>query len=120
MMTSNRVIGDMEHPKEEPQILDIIRIVIIVNGEPINSMSPGIFIPYNSTIHPARDQNGTLEGRTRMLLANEARQVRERVHLLLCRSHPWQVVEQALHTLAETHVMISAMTDSASVSVDLS
>ena len=55
-----------------------------------------------------------------MLLANEARQVREWVHLLLCQSHPWQVVDQALHTFAETHVMRSAMTDSASVPVDLS
>ncbi len=57
MMSTNRIIRDVEHLEKKSQILNVVRIVIIMNVEPIHGMSGGIFIPYTPTIHPRWDEN---------------------------------------------------------------
>ena len=60
-MSMSILIRNMKHPKKQSQILNIIRILIIMNSKPKNGMSRRILIPHHPSIHPTRNQNRRLE-----------------------------------------------------------
>jgi hypothetical protein len=60
-MMSNFLFRNVKHPKEQTKVLNVVSILIIVNGKPEHGMGGRILIPHNPRVHPGGNQNGRFE-----------------------------------------------------------
>jgi len=51
-----------EHLKEQSEIFDVVRVVVVVNGEPEHRMGVGILVSDDAGSSPGGNQNGRREG----------------------------------------------------------
>ena len=71
----------MKHLKKEPKVLNVIRIIIIMNRKPKQRMRRRIIISHNPTVHPRRNQNGRFK--TSRPLGGHQPEVVVPLHILL-------------------------------------
>ncbi len=81
MSSSSLFIRNMKHLEEKSQILNVVSILIIMDGKPIDRMRSWIFIANNSTIHPRWNQNRRSET-SRSFRWNQAKFIVP-IHILL-------------------------------------
>lgn len=61
-MSSGLIVGDGEHLEEEPEVLDVVGVVVVVDVEPVHGVGLGVAVPDAAGGHPAGDEDGRLEG----------------------------------------------------------
>jgi len=57
-MSSGLVVGDGEHLEEEPEVLDVVGVVVVVDVEPVHGVGLGVAVADGTGGHPAGDEDG--------------------------------------------------------------
>lgn len=62
MVTAVTFRGDVETPEEKAKILDVVSVIVVVDGEPEHGMRVRILVSYNPRRSSRRDQDWGGEG----------------------------------------------------------
>ena len=56
------VVGNVKHFEKESEVLNVVGVVVVVDGEPEHGVCFGVLVSNDAVVHAGRDENGGLKG----------------------------------------------------------